>query len=251
MGDFLSGNFYTLTNIGKVRAVNEDFADARLNAFGHLFLIVADGMGGQNCGDFASQTIGKGLIKDFLDYEKPFTSPKQVSKWLYKAINKYNRVIYQKAHSDKKYAGSGTTLTCAVLFNNHLVVAQVGDSRLYKINDRNQLEQVTVDQSYVQHLVATKKITASQASTHPDRHKLTNAIGVKFNALVDIQEYVYQGEKLLLCSDGLYNNVPFYDMQSILKSKDSVERKCYQFIAFGNSNGGSDNMAVVIWEANN
>ena len=86
MGDFLSGNFYTLTNIGKVRAVNEDFADARLNAFGHLFLIVADGMGGQNCGDFASQTIGKGLIKDFLDYEKPFTSPKQVSKWLYKAI---------------------------------------------------------------------------------------------------------------------------------------------------------------------
>ncbi|MCR4912095.1 MAG: protein phosphatase 2C domain-containing protein [Bacilli bacterium] len=251
MGDFISGNFHTLTNIGKVRAVNEDFADARLNAFGHLILIVADGMGGQNCGDFASRTIGMGLVQEFLDYEKPFTSSKQVEKWLYKAINKYNRIIYKKAHDDKRFAGSGTTLTCAVIFGGNLVVGQVGDSRLYKINENNQLEQVTVDQTYVQHLVATKKITASQASTHPERHKLTNAIGVKFNALVDIQEYPYHGEKILLCSDGLYNNVPFYDMQSILKSKESVERKCVQFITFGNANGGSDNMAVVIWEANN
>ena len=130
------------------------------------------------------------------------------------------------------------------------MVAQVGDSRLYLINQDNKLEQVTTDQSYVQYLVATKKITMSEASTHPDRHKLTNAIGIKYTALVDFKNYEYHGERILLCSDGLYNNVPFYDLQSILKSKESPERKCYQLIAFGNSNGGSDNMAVVIWEAN-
>lgn len=251
MENFLSGRFYTITNIGKVRKTNEDFADAALNPFGQLMIVVADGMGGQNCGDFASQTIGKGLIKEFKEYEKPFTKNKQVSKWLYKIINKYNRIIYKKAHEDVNFSGAGTTLTVAILYMDKLFYAQVGDSRLYIINKNDKLEQLTVDQTYVQYLVNCKKITASEASTHPDRHKLTNAIGVKFNALVDINEVDYHHEKILVCSDGLYNNVPFYDMQSILKSKESPDRKCMQLIAFGNANGGSDNMAVVIWEANN
>ena len=250
MAGFISGNFFTMVDKGRVRAINEDFADARLNAYGHLILVVADGMGGQNCGDFASSTIGNGLINDFFEIEKPFKNEKQAEKWLYRTINKFNRIIYQKAHEDIRFSGTGTTLTCAIIFGENLVVAQVGDSRLYKINELNQLEQMTIDQSYVQHLVATGKISPSQVSTHPERHKLTNAIGIRFNAMVDIKSYRYNGEKLLLCSDGLYNNVPFYDIQSILKSRESPERKCHQFIAFGNSNGGSDNMAVVIWEDN-
>ena len=85
-------------------------------------------------------------------------------------------------------------------------------------------------------------------STHPERHKLTNAIGIRGEALVDLKTYQYKGETLLLCSDGLYNNVPFYDLQSILRGNETPERKCYQLIAFGNSNGGSDNMAAVVWE---
>ena len=249
MGDFFSGRFFTLTDVGKVRNTNEDFADARANAFGQIIMVVADGMGGQSRGDFASNTIGKGIVKDFLDFGRPFTKSKQATKWLYKTINKYNREVYNKAHKDTKYIGSGTTLTCVMLFAGKLVVAQVGDSRLYWINDNNKLEELTIDQTYVQHLIATKKITASEASTHPDRHKLTNALGVKYNALVDFKEYPYNHQRLLVCSDGLYNNVPYYDLQSILKSKETPERKCMQLIAFGNSNGGSDNMAVVIWEA--
>lgn len=250
MGEYISGRFFTATDVGKVRQTNEDFADARVNAFGQMIFVVADGMGGQNKGDYASNLLGKGIVKEFLDFDKPFTNAKQASKWLYKVINKYNREIYNKAHTDTKYLGSGTTLTCAMLCMGKLVIAQVGDSRLYMLNKNNRMEQVTVDQTYVQYLIATKKISANEASTHPDRHKLTNAIGVKYNALVDFKELPYEKEKLLLCSDGLYNNVPYYDMQSILKSKETPERKVYQLIAFGNSNGGSDNMAAVIWEAN-
>ena len=251
MADFISGSFYFLTDVGKVRNTNEDFADARANAFGQLILVVADGMGGQNKGDYASNRLGKGIINDFLSFDKPFTTTKQATKWLYKVINKYNREIYNHAHKYPDYLGSGTTLTCAMLFAGKLLIAQVGDSRLYWISSENRLEQLTVDQTYVQYLIATKKITASEASSHPDRHKLTNAVGVKYNAFVDFKEYPYNRQKVLVCSDGLYNNVPFYDLQAILKSKETPERKCYQLITFGNSNGGSDNMAVVIWEANN
>ena len=71
MGDFFSGRFFTLTDVGKVRNTNEDFADVRANAFGQIIMVVADGMGGQSRGDFASNTIGKGIIKDFLDFGRP------------------------------------------------------------------------------------------------------------------------------------------------------------------------------------
>ena len=246
----IAGSFFTKTDIGKIRSDNEDFADARINAYGQIILVVADGMGGRNKGDYASNHIGKGVIKDFLDFDKPLFSSKQLEKWLYKSINKYNREIYKKSHSDKKFQGMGTTLTIAIICGNFIVTAQVGDSRLYWINLNRQLEQLTVDQTYVHYLKNNKKLTESEISTHPERHKLTNAIGIRYNALVDFKTLPYKGEKLLLCSDGLYNNVPFYDLQSILKSNDSPERKCYQLIAFGNSNGGSDNMALVIWESN-
>ena len=246
----LAGRFFTKTDIGKVRKDNEDFADARINAYGQIILIVADGMGGRNKGDYASKCIGNGLIKEFLDFDKPILKPDALSKWLYKSINKYNREVYQKAHSDEIYKGMGTTLTAVIIGGGFLVTAQVGDSRLYWLDADNKLEQLTVDQTYVNYLKNNKKLTQSEISTHPERHKLTNAIGMRFNALVDMKTIEYHGERLFLCSDGLYNNVPFYDLQSILKGNESPERKCYQLIAFGNSNGGSDNMAVVVWETN-
>ena len=246
----LAGRFYTKTDIGKVRKDNEDFADARINAYGQIILIVADGMGGRNKGDYASRCIGNGLIKDFLDFDKPLLKPEALSKWLYKTINKYNREVYKKANSDDSFKGMGTTLTAVIIGGGFIVTAQVGDSRLYWVNEDLKLEQLTVDQTYVNYLKNNKKLTQSEISTHPERHKLTNAIGIRFNALVDLKTFDYHGERLFLCSDGLYNNVPFYDLQSILKGNESPERKCFQLIAFGNSNGGSDNMAVVVWETN-
>ena len=246
----LAGRFFTKTNIGRVRKDNEDFADARINAYGQIILIVADGMGGRNKGDYASRCIGNGIIKDFLDFDKPILKPDALSKWLYKSINKYNREVYQKGHSDEAFKGMGTTLTVVIIGGGFIVTAQVGDSRLYWLDSDNKLEQLTVDQTYVNYLKNNKKLTQSEISTHPERHKLTNAIGMRFNALVDMKTFEYHGEELFLCSDGLYNNVPFYDLQSILKGNESPERKCYQLIAFGNSNGGSDNMAVVVWETN-
>lgn len=234
---------------GKVRQSNEDFADARLNAYGQVILIVADGMGGQNKGDYAAKYIGTNLSKEFFEVSKPFRKTSQVTRWLYKTINKYNRFLYEKAHNDPAYKAMGSTLSVAVLFNGILLTAQVGDSRIYWINENGRLEQLTKDQTYTQHLVSARKIDEYDALTHPDRHKLTNAVGVRYNISIDFVEYPYNNETILVCSDGLYNNVPQYDLQSILKGKDTPERKCYQLITFGNSNGGSDNMAAVVWES--
>ena len=248
MEHYLAGRFYTKTDIGRVRPDNEDFADARVNAYGQILLVVADGMGGKNKGDIASKMLGEGLVKEFLDFDKPILKSEPLSKWLYKTINKYNREIYKLSHTDEKYAGMGTTLTAVIIGGEFIVVAQVGDSRLYKLDLDNHLVQLTIDQTYVNYLKNNKKLTNSEISTHPERHKLTNAIGIRFSALVDLKIHEYKGESLLLCSDGLYNNVPFYDLQSIIKGNESPERKCQQLIAFGNSNGGSDNMAVAMWE---
>ena len=148
----LAGRFFTKTDIGKVRPDNEDFADARVNAYGQVLLLVADGMGGRNKGDVASKTLGQGLVKDFLDFDKPILKPDALSKWLYKTINKYNREIYQKSKSDPKYENMGTTLTAVIIGGEFIVVAQVGDSRLYKLDLESKLEQITIDQTYVNYL---------------------------------------------------------------------------------------------------
>ena len=247
---YISGDFFAQTDIGKVRKSNEDYADKRINSFGNILLVVADGMGGVNKGDYASETLGRHLCSTFVALNKEFKKPAQVTKWLYNAINDANRVLFKKQEEDESFKGMGTTLTAAVLFDKYCVIAQVGDSRLYRINTEGVLEQMTVDQTYVNYLSNNRKISESEIKTHPERHKLTNAIGIRNNANVDFSFFEYKGERLLLCSDGLYNNVSYNDMQSILRSNESPERKCLQLIAFGNANGGSDNMAVVIWENN-
>ena len=250
MDKYIYGNYFIQTDKGKVRPSNEDFADASINPYGQIMFVVADGMGGKNKGDYASKYLGKGLIQRFLDLEKPILKSSKISKWLYKAINDLNRDIYKKAKGEEAFKGMGSTLTCVILIGDEMVVAQVGDSRLYWVNTDNQLRQLTTDQTYVQYLRDNNKIMENEKSIHPERHKLTNAIGIRYNALVNLKILPYHREKLLICSDGLYNNVPFYDLQSILRSNESPERKCRQLIAFGNSNGGNDNMAVIVWESN-
>lgn len=247
MSLYLTGNYYFLTDKGRVRKVNEDSAQCALNPFGNVFLVIADGMGGATKGDVASSKLVDYLIKSFRALEEEFKNPKAAMKWLNKVILEANEKIYKIAKSDPSFKGMGTTLSACLIIKDNLITAQVGDSRIYRLG--NELEQLSVDQTYVNYLINVKKLSPQEANAHPDRHKITNAVGTKANLNVDLKTFEYHGEKLLLCSDGLYNNVPIKDMISILKGNDSLDKKCMQLIAFGNANGGSDNMAVIIWEA--
>lgn len=250
MSQYLSGNYFCLSDKGKVRAINEDYVDAAINPWGNVLLVVADGMGGENKGEYASSTLVKVIIESFLSLDKEFKKPSAVKKWIYKAIKEANDKIYRKAQKEEEYRGMGTTLSMCLIIKDTLYTAQIGDSRIYLLRD-NKLEQISVDQTYINYLINTKKVDPSVANTHPDRHKLTNAAGTKAIVNVEISEYKYSNERILICTDGLYNNVPLKDMTSIVKGNDSLDKKCMQLIAFGNANGGSDNMALIIWESDN
>lgn len=248
MSQYLSGQYFALTDKGRVRDTNEDFAQGAINAYGNVLLAVADGMGGANKGEYASSTLVKYIIKEFLSLDKEFKNTRAMVKFFNKVIREANEKIFKKGEKDPEYKGAGTTLSLCLIVKDILLTVQVGDSRIY-LFDGKKLEQISVDQTYVNYLKNVKKISEQEAATRPDRHKLTNAIGTKKTVNLDINIYKYNKERILLCSDGLYNNVSINDLTSIIRGNDSLDKKCNQLIAFGNANGGSDNMAVIIWEA--
>lgn len=244
---YISGNFSFKTDIGKVRMTNEDQAMGLTNARGNILLVVCDGMGGQNKGDLASK-IAIDILKEEFSNIKKIRTKAGAYYWLSKTLRKANTAIFNEASRNPLYSGMGTTITAILLLNNYLLVAQAGDSRAYTLS--NNFEQITEDQTYVNYLFKTGQISEEEIQTHPKRHVLMNALGIYPSVDLDIKVKKYNNESLLLCSDGLYNNVNKTDIEAILRNEDSCEQKVHELINIANANGGSDNIAVVIWEAN-
>ena len=245
--NYLSGRFSFKTDIGKVRVNNEDQALAAINAHGNLLLLVCDGMGGQNKGDFAS-SLATTFIKDNFEKKSRFSSRYSAFRWCLKTIKKANKKINDEAIKNPAYEGMGTTLTLALVVKDFMVLCQVGDSRCYSLKMR-EFKQISEDQTYVAYLYRTGQIKKEEMNTHPKRHVLMNALGYYPSLELDIKILPYRKETLLLCSDGLYNNVSDSDIANIVKGNDTVEQKVKELISLANANGGSDNIAVVIWEA--
>ena len=243
-----NGRFAFHTDVGKVRISNEDQACALVNAYGTVLLIVCDGMGGQNKGDYASALAVSYIVDEFKKVNR-FISSLHVYYWLNQTCRNANNQIYSESIRNPTYQGMGTTLSIAIVRKNKLFIAQVGDSRVYTYKDRK-LTQLTEDQTYVGYLYRTGQISKEEMATHPKRHMLMNALGVYPTLNIDIKIRKYENEPLLLCSDGLYNNASETTIASVLANKDSPEEKVNELINIANNNGGSDNIAVVIWESN-
>ena len=250
MKKYLTGRFFYRTDVGKVRLNNEDQAIALTNASGNVLLVVCDGMGGQNKGDLASSLAVNTIVSSFKN-RKGFMNSYFARLWVGQAIREANKSIYEQSQSNPNYHGMGTTVTLLLIIKDVAIMGHVGDSRCYFLKSRHDLVQMSEDQTYVGYLIRTGQITPEQALTHPKRHVLMNALGIYPSASIDIKVFPYLGEEVLLCSDGLYNNVPIEDIAAVIKGNDSVEQKVNELIAIGNKNGGSDNIAVVLWEAQN
>ena len=248
MKKYLTGRFFYRTDVGKVRLNNEDQAIALTNASGNVLLIVCDGMGGQNKGDLASSLAIKTIVT-FFKNRKGFLNSYFARLWVGKVIREANKSIYEQSQSNPNYQGMGTTITLLLIIKDVAIMGHVGDSRCYFLKSHHELVQMSEDQTYVGYLLRTGQITPEEALTHPKRHVLMNALGVYPSASIDIKVFPYLNEEVLLCSDGLYNNVPIEDITAIVKGSDSVDQKVNELIAIGNKNGGSDNIAVVLWEA--
>ena len=244
----INGRFAFHTDVGKVRISNEDQACALVNAFGTVMLIVCDGMGGQNKGDYASALAVSYIVDEFKKVNR-FLGNLHVYYWLNQTCRAANSQIYSESIKNPLYQGMGTTLSVAIIRKKKLFTAQVGDSRIYSFKN-NVFTQLSEDQTYVGYLYRTGQISKEEMATHPKRHMLMNALGVYPTLNIDIKVRKYENESILLCSDGLYNNASESTISSVLANNDTPEEKVNELISISNNNGGSDNIAVVIWESN-
>ena len=243
------GTFSYLCDVGKIRNSNEDRVKGIVNSYNNVLLVVADGMGGHKKGEFASTEVVEFLKKEF-NKKNRFASFFDAHFWLCSTVKKINKNIFNYQDNNEEYRGMGSTICVALIYKRRLLVLNAGDSRCYILKN-GKLEQITEDQTYVRYLLNSGQINEKEALTHPKRHYLTNAIGLFPTFSYDLNVYEYHGESLFLCSDGLYNNVSFQDIEANLKSENSVDEKVNALVNLANFNGGNDNISCILWESLN
>jgi protein phosphatase len=235
------------TDIGKMRDKNEDSGDIFVNKDGDVFLAVLDGMGGHASGKTASHLALKELKERILKKDK-FRTNIGMKMHIMRAIRAANNLVNEMGNASIEYRDMGTTLIFAALHKGKLSVFNIGDSRCYSI-ENDVLEQLSEDQTYVQFLYKTGKISKDQMATHPKRHVLMNALGTYPSVTVVEKTYKRHFTQILLCSDGLYNMVEDNDIENVLKSTSkSTDEKVDTLISLANENGGKDNIAIALWE---
>lgn len=230
------------TNIGLKRKLNQDMffiSDTPVGNLQNLY-IVADGMGGHNAGDMASRYTVDIMVERIRVSEQP--TPERI---LLEAIEEANRFVRQKAYDNLELYGMGTTVVAATLVGNHMLVANVGDSRLYLVGDT--IEQITVDHSLVEEMVQMGGIDRAVARTHPDKNIITRAIGPRENVVPDFfHRIVEPGQLVLLCSDGLTNMVEDEQIRNLVMGDGTISEKVDLLVDEANKNGGKDNISVII-----
>ena len=239
-----------LTDVGQVRTVDEDSILAADLSFGvnsesskFLLLAVADGMGGHAKGEEASKialnAIARAVIPDLLN-NTPFT------KILEKGIQNANQDILDHTAKNPEASGMGTTSVCAVVKDNQIHLANVGDSRAYRVSD-DEICRVTKDHSYVQALIDEGEITEEQAREHPRKNEITRAVGIMPSIEVDTMKLTLDSdESLLLCCDGVIAHLSDDDIHKIIRDSPDPQTACQEIVDMANERGGSDNISLII-----
>lgn len=237
-------------DIGRRRQKNEDsifVSNTRIGPLPNLY-IVADGMGGHNAGDVASQLA----VEEFCNYlklhdESNLDKEEEILLFMKTSILHANHIVYQLSLEDSNLQGMGTTFSACSAINNKLYIVHVGDTRIYLVN-KNGIRQATTDHSYVQEMLSRGYISSSEVNEHPKRNVITRAIGTYNKVKIDTFMYdLEEVEYVLLCSDGLTSMLSDEDIYKIIYSKEGLlEEIADELIWHANSRGGNDNIAVVI-----
>lgn len=230
---------------GVLRNLNEDYA-SYLETEDYKIYVVTDGMGGHNAGEIASKMAADGII----DYVKNNFSNRNDINLLQDAIKKVNYDIYNYSLEKDELSGMGTTITACLVIQSNVIIANVGDSSCYGINE-SKIEKITKDHSLVQELVDLGTITEEQAANHPKKNIITRAVGISNHVEVDIfTRSKTDFDLFLLCSDGLTNEVSREDIVSTIK-RTSLEEACEKLVELANLNGGRDNITVLLFGGEN
>lgn len=242
-----------LTDPGRKRRSNEDSMQLDL---GIGFAVVADGMGGHQSGEVASQ-LAVETLQGFVarahrdrDLTWPFGLTPDRSfeaNCLSTGIRLANRSVYRTAANREELAGMGTTLVAVLAREGRLTYAGVGDSRVYLFRDDG-LRQLTRDDSWIEAAIAQRLIDVAEREVHPFRHVLTKAIGLQEDVEFEVgEETIRDGDRVLLCSDGLTTALSDDRIEEILRtSRRGLEATCRALVAAANDAGGPDNVTVVL-----
>ena len=234
---------YMKTDIGMRRSMNQDYVFASDKPLGELscLYLVADGMGGHQAGDLASDCTVNTVVDYFSDH-----AGADAETLIGNAIRLANSEVRRKAASRPEYYGMGTTIVGCTICKDTLLAANVGDSRLYVL-DEGGLRQITVDHSLVEEMVRAGTLERRYARVHPERNVITRAVGAEEGVRVDFFRVPLSEVRLvLLCSDGLTTMMEDSEIESVLRTDASLENKVMTLVAGANKAGGKDNISVVL-----
>lgn len=235
---------FSKTDVGLIREVNQDYVFVSETPIGSLpnLLVVADGMGGHKAGELASR-LAVEHVKQELE-QAVEDNPEVMIK---NAIISANNKLIEVAKDDERLKGMGTTLIVATVIERTLYFANVGDSRMYLLNQG--IKQLSKDHSLVQEMVRLGGINQEEAKHHPDKNIITRAVGAREKIEIDFFEYRLQkDDKILMCTDGLSNMVEDDEIFRIVKHSRDVVEAVERLIERAKENGGSDNIGVVVAE---
>ena len=249
IGNTFTPNAAAMTDVGLLRVLNEDnWGWCQLSPEVQLY-VAADGMGGHEAGEVASQMAVDTLCREAAERFGRIAqvTPETLENILDEAFQAANNGI--KAHSEHMGNDMGTTLVAALVYRGELaLVANVGDSRGYLMRDAV-LHQITRDHSLVARMVEQNRISPEEARNHPHSNILLRTVGTERNVEIDIFSVeLEQGDRLLLCSDGLWGEIEDEDIEAILNHYQDPRVVCREMIRAAHHGGGRDNITVVMAE---
>lgn len=238
-----------LSDVGRLRQNNED--NMAWNAQAKL-AVLADGMGGYNAGEVASQIAVDRVLERMGSWStsaNQLATLREIKRAMEAAADAANREIFDAAYTNPSYAGMGTTLVfLSMLMPDRVVVGHAGDSRAYRFRG-NVLTQLTRDHSLLQEQVDAGLLTPEQVHAFGYRNFITRALGVEDTVVLDVHDFEVQaGDVYLLCSDGLTDMVDDEDIAIVLSDGESLEARAQKLVNWANSNGGRDNVTVLLVE---
>lgn len=233
---------FSITDTGITRDMNQDYYFSSDTPVGNLpnLYIVADGMGGHKAGDYASRYTIERIVASVM--RSGLQEPVAILKG---AIRKANELLVDESKEDESKRGMGTTVVIATIMEDKMIVANVGDSRLYVVG--SSMRQITRDHSLVNEMVRLGEINAAEARIHPDKNIITRAIGASATVEADFFEVdLEKDSQILMCTDGLTNMVRDEEIFRIMNGEETLEEKAEILVRTANANGGRDNITVMI-----
>lgn len=232
------------TDIGLVRTSNQDSYAAGELPGSVAWAVVCDGMGGAAGGNYASSMAVKLISERISSSYRQGMNGNSIKNMLTSAILAANISVYERGQADSDLTGMGTTVVVAIIADESVYIAHVGDSRAYILSD-GKLNQLTKDHSFVQEMVDSGKLTPDEAKDDPRKNYITRALGVNADVRVDFcQEYLSGNEILILCTDGLTNYVKPEEIYELTDDGNFYEY-ADRLVNRANNNGGGDNVTVV------